>query len=270
MNNIFRNSIIFILLSLTACEQVDIIEEELPFNSLYVINSQISGNDLNPKIRITKTLPLNESYNDQNADITNAVVYLRAEDNLTHTYVYEDNGFYVPYDEFLVQNNMIYELFINIEGEKIYSISKVPPIPEVANADLKEGQIIVEVVPRQGEVYSAAYVQADIFAGEIIIKIIEDEFFSVEAPDESLSPIFVRTGIVPQGLRNNSSEGTLGVKVFAWDKSFKGYFETKDNNKEIEDLFAQGGGPIKWNIIGDNAIGLFLGYSSVIIPDISE
>ena len=69
---------------------------------------------------------------------------------------------------------------------------------------------------------------------------------------------------MPEEYLNTTAQERLGVEIYAWDKSYKKYFETKDNNKPIDDIFSQSGGSINWNVTGNNVIGMFIGFSTLV------
>lgn len=262
-------SFIFFLL-IASCENVDVVEHDLPFEELTVINGQISPGDVNPAITFTKTLPLNITYDIERAEIKDIIAYLKSEDETIYPLEYHYDGIYRPKNNFLAQPGATYELFADNDGNKMYGITKVPAVPVLTNTQIIDGHISCELVPAVNEVYSCVYVLIENSQyGNPSIAQRENEFFSVEGPfEEGSGAITIRTGVVPREYRNENAEFKLGVEIYAWDKSYKKYFETKDNNKPIDDIFSQGGGSIDWNVSGENAIGLFIGFSTLVYSDI--
>ena len=90
-----------------------------------------------------------------------------------------------------------------------------------------------------------------------------EDFFSVATPQNiyQSSTVFVRTSSIPEEYRTTAYNGRRFIQIFAFDKSFKAYFNSRTSNSGINDPFTQGGNPIEWNVNGDNVIGMFIGTS---------
>jgi len=257
--------LLILVLFLLSCEEVDIIEEDLPYVALYEVDGQISPGEKEPIINFTKSLPLNEQYKVEKAALSNVNAYLWSDEQGIIPLKHIGEGKYVPLKsksaKLQIRANQTYELFADINGTRIYAVTKVPSFPKIINAEVIQKHIECEVSGQEGEVYSCVYV---IFKGfnvgnPRIIKR-EKEFFSVEGSGKA-GKVKLRTGQIPDEYFNAGSDVKIGVEVYAWDKAYKSYFETKNNNEPVTDIFSQGGGLINWNVYGENTIGLFMGYA---------
>ena len=261
--------LLFIML-LAACENVETIESDLPYTELYVVSGQISHGDINPEIRFTKTLELNRIYDINEAELKNVVTYIKNEEQGIFPLEYIAEGIYQPLARLEILPGRTYELFAEYNGNRMYASTKAPANPVVVNAELVEGHIVCEVSAKENEVYCCIYVLVQgLNLGNPNIVEREGDFFTVEGPfGRDPQNIIVRTGVVPEEYRQQMRDYNLGVEVYAWDQSYKNYFETKNNNKPIEDIFSEGGGSINWNVAGDNTIGMFIGFSTTVYLDI--
>ncbi len=251
----------------TSCENIGIIEEDLPYVHLYEIDGAISPGDKSYQITITQSLPLNEIYNINRAAITDANAYLWSDNQGIIPLKHIGNGKYQPAksksDKLQIKADTYYELFVDINGNRIYSKTKVPSPPVILNAKIVQDHIECKVSGKEGEVYSCIYIivdGVDIGLPRVVER--EKEFISVVKPGND-GTVTLQTGSIPGNYLHNSNF-QIGIEVYAWDEAYKDYFETKDNNKPVGDVFSQGGDLIKWNVYGENTIGLFIGYSTTI------
>jgi len=259
-----------LLLFIVSCENIDEVEQELDYQELFIVSGQISGGDFNPEIQFTRSLPLNTKFDIVKAELKDVTAYIKTEDEMIYPLEYIKDGIYKTKYELKIQPGAKYELFALAEETRINGFTKAPIVPELVQASLTEGHITCEIIPKEGEVYCCVYVLVEgSQVGNPRISEREREFFSVEGPfDETGGSIFIRTGVIPDEYRSPTTQYRLGVEVYAWDKSYKKYFETKNNNKPIDDIFSQGGGSINWNITGENTIGMFIGFSTLVSMDI--
>lgn len=255
----------------TSCENISNIGEELVYEELLIVNGQISGGDLNPEISFTKTLPLNEEFDIKKAELKDVTAYIKTEDKVIYPLEYKSDGIYKSKYKLEIISGKNYELFALVNDTRINGMTKAPAIPNIFKAELINDRISCEIIPQNDEVYSCVYVLTSNQYGNPQVLFREKEFFSVEGPfNEQTGLISIKSGTVPLEYQRRSNEYSLAVEVYAWDKSYKKYFETKNNNKPIDDVFSQGGGAINWNITGENVIGLFIGYSSVVHLEIGN
>ncbi len=262
--------LIFITILLAACESVETIDPDLPYTELFVVSGQISHGDINPEIRFTKTLELNRIYDIKDAELKNVITYIKNDEQGIFPLEYITEGIYQPITRLEILPGGTYELFAEYDGTRMYGVTKAPANPVVVNAELVDGHIECEITPKKNESYCCVYVLVQgLNVGIPNIVKRENDFFSVEGPfAEDSKNITIRTGVVPEEYRQQMRDYTLGVEVYAWDKSYKSYFETKNNNKPIDDIFSEGGGSIAWNVAGENTIGMFIGFSTTVYLDI--
>lgn len=253
---------LIIIFAALACEEIGIIEDNVPYKELYVVDGQIKPNTLNPIINFTKSIPIDDEFDISKAALSDVNAYIWSAQQGLYSLIDIGDGMYRA-NNLNVLPNSTYELYGEIEGNRIYGITKIPDYPDIVSVSIVNEHLICKVRAKKDEVYSCIYVvSTGGETGNPRISIREEEFFTVEGPANVNQVIEIKSGKVPKEYLNTSS-GILGIEVYAWDKSYKEYFKTKDNNKVIEDVFSQGGGPIKWNISGENTIGLFLGYATI-------
>lgn len=266
--------ILMILFSLflLSCENISDIDQRLEHEELFVVSSQISGGDINPEVSFTKSLPLNTEFDISKAELKDITAYIKVDDGRIFPLEYIKDGIYKPKSELEIISSKRYELFALANETRIYGTTVAPSVPELIEAKLTRHHISCEIMPEKDVVYSCIYVLYNSnYIGESQIFFRERDFFSVEGPfDENAGSILIRTGTIPQEYQERSSDYQLGVEIYAWDKSYKKYFETKGNNKAIDDVFSQGGGAINWNVSGENVIGMFIGFSTMMSGDIAN
>jgi len=117
-----------------------------------------------------------------------------------------------------------------------------------------------EVSANNDEAFGAAWVIPSQFN---IPDIIASDFYSIvtSLDENSSNKLTVRTKVIPEQYRSSTQKLLTKIKVYAFDKAYAGYFNTKSNGKSVEDAFVHGGNNIGWNLEGENAIGLFIGIA---------
>ena len=260
-----------LLLIIASCEDIGLIEEDLPYVRLYEVDGLISPGDKDFEIRFTQTLPLNEKYDINKAALTDVNAYIWSDTQGIIPLKHVGEGRYRnaknKSNKLQIQSNTYYELFADINGTRIYSKTKVPSKPEIISAKIIQNHIECEISGKEGEVYSCIYVLIENFnigAPRVVER--EKEFNTIFGTGKK-EVLTIQTGEFPEEYLFPGSGRKLAVEVYAWDKSYKEYFETKDNNNPIGDIFSQGGDLIKWNVYGDNTIGLFMGFATRIYYD---
>ena len=73
--------------------------------------------------------------------------------------------------------------------------------------------------------------------------------------------VLARTTVMPEKYSSPIYNERRFIQVYAFDKQFKPFFNSKDNNQPVGNYFIQGGGSIAWNVYGDHVIGLFIGIA---------
>lgn len=259
MMKIFIVIISLVLFSLVCgCESEEIVSVDLAFEEYTVVQAELTPNKLFPGVRFTKTLPLGIPYNIKDAEIKNITAYIRINSFQVIPLIYTEDGLYKPFHYFYIAEGDTYELFAE-QGEKyIYSITKIPLKPEVTsiNYDRNDYHLYADVNVKQDEVYSALWI---VTLGNAIRA---EDFFSVTSSDNLYSTVRVRTSPIPEDYLSGIYSGTRMIQVFAFDKSFKDYFHTRNSSQQLNDPFIQGtGGAVEWNVQGDKVIGLFIGVA---------
>ena len=88
------------------------------------------------------------------------------------------------------------------------------------------------------------------------------DFFSIVTNlDPGADEILIRTTLLSDKYLSSFYSDKIFIQIFSFDESYYKYFKTKNNNSPIEDNFSQGGGPINWNVQGNNVIGMFIGVA---------
>jgi Domain of unknown function (DUF4249) len=260
----FSKKYIFIaLISLIlGCEEVDIVEIELEHQEKIVVQSELIANEFFSGVSLTKTLPLNEIYSIEKAEITDALVFLIVDAAKIIPLHYRGNGNYKSLVPFKIKSGRTYELYASIADEEIYSITIVPQIPLVnSQRYVADGYLSASVKSNIGEAYGAIWIIAN---NELSSPNDQaSDFYSISNLDGSGSNrnIAVRTTKLSNNYLNQFYSDKMFMQVYAFDTAYLDYFYTKNNNNPIEDSFSQGGAPIKWNISGENAIGMFIGFA---------
>jgi hypothetical protein len=255
----FTVLILLVIISLVCgCESEEIVNVELVYEEYTVVQAELVTDRHFPGVRFTKTQPLGVPYDIKNAEIKNITAYLRINGIQVIPLIYTENGLYKPKYDFYIIGGDTYELFAE-QGEKyIYSITKIPlkPVVTSVNYDQNDYHLYADVNVNEGEVYSALWIVA---AGNAIRA---EDFFSVSSSDDQNSNVEVRTSPIPEEYLRGIYSGTRMIQVFAFDKSFKDYFYTRNSSQQLNDPFIQGtGGAVEWNVIGDKVIGLFIGVT---------
>lgn len=254
------NLLLFLFISFSACEKIDVVEVSLPYNEKLVVQGLLEENKPLNGIIFTKTLPLNETYSISKAELKDVVAYIQSGVRVIPL-KYDRNGIYRPISSFIPQKESTFELFAKWRDKNVYARTYIPANPKIVNAYfLTDGSgtyIQAEIQNQVGVVFGAKAVAME--GGNILYE--SEDFYSVTSPDgDPKSIIKVRTPSIP-GEALLSFKNSFSIKVFAFDEQYQDYFKTKRFSFPIKDSFVQSGGDVDWNVRGDG-IGLFIGYSS--------
>ncbi|MCH7974280.1 MAG: DUF4249 family protein [Bacteroidetes bacterium] len=252
-------------LFLLGCDQVEVITPDTSFKENVVVRAELLGGENFTGVSFTKTLPLNIAYSILAAELKNVTAYLKINNSQVVPLHYTNNGLYKPLYDLKIKISTTYELFATYNGKSIYSKTRVPANPNITNVIYRDEYFLQGEVPaNKEEAFGAAWVISSQFNTP---NIITDDFYSIVTPlNNSSNKITVRTKVIPVQFRSNIQKQLTKIKVYAFDKAYADYFNTKSNGKSVEDAFAHGGNNIAWNVEGENAIGLFIGtaHSSLI------
>jgi len=253
-------------LFLSGCEQVEVITPDTSFKENVVVRAELIAGENFGGVTFTKTLPLDISYSISAAELKNVTAYLKINNTQVVPLHYINNGLYKPLYDLKIKNGATYELFATYNDKLIYSKTRVPVNPNVINVIYRDEFFLLgEVTTNKDEAFGAAWVIPSQFNTPDIIA---DDFYSiVTSLNNSSNKITVRTKVIPEQFRSNVQKLLTKIKVYAFDKAYVDYFNTKSNGKSVEDAFVHGGNNIAWNVEGENAIGLFIGTAlSPLVP----
>ncbi len=257
---ILTGIITVIILFISGCEKVDVVEIDLPYHEKIVVQGFLVENQTFNGVTFTKTLPIDEVYSISKAELKDVTAYLKQGVRVIPL-KYQSNGLYQPLNSFIPQKESVYELYAKWMDKNVYAKTFIPANPKIKKAYyVTNGSgtfIQAEIQNQVGAIFGAKYV---IMEGSTVLYESEDIFSVNEPVNDPLKVITVRTPIIPKELVN-TFRNKISIKVYAFDKQFQNYFKTKKYSFPIKDSFVQSGGDVEWNIIGDG-IGLFIGYST--------
>ncbi|MDX1699579.1 MAG: DUF4249 family protein [Melioribacteraceae bacterium] len=243
------------------CEDIDVVEIEIDHETKLVVQCELFADTFFDGVYLTRTLPLSEQYNESDADIPDATLFLIVDSIKIIPLHYAGFGKYVSISEFRVRGDQVYELYGLIENEEIYAITKIPRPPLISEQRfVPEGYLSSVVKANPGEVYGAIWLMMN----NVLTKPFDqsNDFYTITLnPETEFEDKLVRTTKLKTDYLSTFYKDKIYLQVFAFDKSYYNYFFTKDNNNPVDDTFSQGGGPIDWNVQGDNVIGMFIGVS---------
>lgn len=241
----------------SACENSTDVNTALPYEEYKVINAQLTAFEIFQGVTITHTLPLDVPYDITKAEIKDAVIYILENGVRVIPLHYTSNGLYKPLGDITIKARMQYELFASINNKSIYSKTIVPDQPDVAEvANVDNSYLTALVAAKQGEAYGAAWIITT--GGNSLMA---DDFFSIETTDHYPSNVSVRSQDIPAPYNTATYSDKMFIQVYAFDRPYKDYFNTKTNSDPINNTFTSGGGSVAWNVYGDHVIGLFIGLA---------
>lgn len=245
------------------CENVDVISPDVGYGEYIVVRSELKAYSLFAGVTFTKTLPLDENYDIKKAELKNVTAYLRVNGIRIITLRYLRDGLYAPLDSIPIVPGYTYELFAQYNNTNIYSITKVPKLPTVTSASIINNKFIeVTVRPNTGEVYGAGWEIYNAATKELYDESTDFQSIVQPQPNDMGSDLSVDTKDLPENY--TSGYGNLMyAEVYAFDSPYFDYFKSKNNNQPSENVFAQSGDQVSWNVYGDHVIGLFIGLAVV-------
>lgn len=249
--------VIIPLIISNGCDQVDIINPTIIYKENVVVRAELIANKIFQGVLFTKTLPVGTTYTIDIAGLKDVEAYIKVNGSQVIPLHYSGDGLYKPYYDYKIEPGASYELFAKHLGDPIYSKTYVPGVPSVRSVIYRPDVYYLQgdVQANSSESYGAMWSYSG-GPGEIIA----DDFYSIETLPSVVSAgdLTVRTQAIPEQYRGS---GNIDMRVYAFDRAFQKYFESKGNGKPVEDSFIHGGDNIGWNVEGQNAIGLFIGYS---------
>jgi hypothetical protein len=258
MNNHLKILIIVPILILGGCETEEILNPDVVHDEHTVVQAEIIPDKLFPGVKFTKTLPLGIPYSIEQAELKNVKAYLILNGIKTIPLHYVAEGIYKPRYEFYVEEGDEYELFALADEKYIYCRTIIPYNPEVTNTTYNRLDFYMDadVISKSDEVYGAIWIMPGNPPA------IANDYFSISSPTSvPNSRAMVRTSPIPEKYRTPAYNGQRYIQVFAFDKTFNKYFNSRTSGHEIGDPFIQGGGSIEWNVQGEKVIGMFIGVT---------
>ncbi|MFC2133127.1 hypothetical protein ACFLTH_00800 [Bacteroidota bacterium] len=261
---------IFVLVCITglfACEDTSVLEINVEESNYITIHAELIGGEEFKGVRITKPLPFDQDYDIEEAKLTDIIAYIQIDGAQVIPLHHTAEGIYRPLYELIINPGSTYELYARVGPRKIYSITKVPEVPVVNKAVIQNDfSLTATVLSEPNVVYGATWV--------IIIDtmtIVADNFQEINEDNENYL-LTVNTQVIPENLRQFSLSSTRFVKVYAFDRPYIDFFNTRENNQPLDDYFTQGGGPVAWNVYGENVIGMFIGVtpSPLVRPEVER
>lgn len=157
-----KQRISLLLILVIACAGCELYEQD-EYEEYYVIESYMVAGDELPRVRLSKTRSVDESYNFNDAAVRGAIVEIRLLDSdstVIATYPYQEGtvnrpGFYQPDGNATVRSEQLYQLHITHENNEITATTYVPGHFETVNENelqdsyvyQSEEQVEVETTP---------------------------------------------------------------------------------------------------------------------------
>ena len=241
------------------CENEELLNPELIYKEQVVVHCQISPENNFPGVSLTRTLPLDVTFDINLAEIKDATLYLRIDGYQVIPLHYTEDGMYKPLYEFRANENTYFELFGQWNEYSFYAKTKIPiePIVNSVNINLNEYYSEADVTIFRDEVYAALWA-----VDQGTYKTAND-FYNISVPtsNSTNNSISVRSAAYPVEYQSSAYNGRRYMQIYSFDRSFDAYFKTKTQNEEINNPYVQGSGSTVWNVKGDNVIGMFLGLN---------
>ncbi len=260
---LIKLSILLFTIIIFGCEKIDVIETNLPYEEKIVVQGLLEGFQVFQGVTFTKTLPLDETFTIEKAELKDVVCYLKDGVRVIPL-KYNSKGVYKPLVNLQIEGNKEYELFGKWKDKNVYAKTYVPANPSVANVFLMDNgttaYIKAEVFNKPGQVYGSTWAAYD---NNILIKEAEEMYTLTKESKTENEKLQLRTITIPRDIIN-TFKGKLYIRVYSFDEEFRDYFKTKKFNQPIEDSFTQAGGNIEWNVYGDG-IGMFLGIGRSLV-----
>lgn len=257
---------LFIIAILVGCEDSSVVEVQSTDTDFIGVQAELIGGEIFEGVTIRKPLPFTQNYSAASAALTDVIAYIKVDSVQVIPLHHASDGLYKPLYDVEIKIGSTYELFARIGDRKFYSITTVPSAPVINKANIQsDNYFTVTITSKPGIVYGATWaIRLDSSYAKA------DDFYEI-VKDNSNTFISIRTKTIPDNLIPYVSNYSRYVQVYAFDRPFLDYFNTKGNNQPIDDYFSQGGGPVSWNVYGDGVFGLFIGVaaSEYVHPDLN-
>ncbi|MCF6270126.1 MAG: DUF4249 domain-containing protein [Melioribacteraceae bacterium] len=256
--------LVFLSVLFLHCEQIDVIESDIPYKEFYIVNGRLVGGSSDVRVSFTKSFPIEANVPREAVALKDVTAYIWSETQGIFPLKYVEDGIYIPASTLTIKEGVTYELYGKYKEERIFSVTEVPSRQTIVEAKLQGNYLLCQVIPNVKTVYAAKYILTS--TSPYLESYSEDIFFEVSGKTlDTLNTIDVRTSTIPLVYFENSENYILEVVLYSFDEAYKDYFSTRENNKPIENIFSEGGGSVYWNVYGKNTIGLFIGYTKTTI-----
>lgn len=253
---------------LFSCEET-VTNVELPYVEQLVVSCVLENGDLVDSLRLERTLPPLEYYDEDKALVKDAKVQIN--DGEQNYELFYENGYYRSND-LVAQAGRTYSLIIEWKGKKATATTFVPYPVEITKIEYEINKvndqggdwydvlIYSKVKPVKNVVYHSGYLYNQHgFNGH--------DFYYIYREIDTETDGFSKVAFL--NLMFNDIVDTNNIKklfkdyifvVCAYDVQFYQYFITRYNGQSGDEIFGGSSNNIIWNVKGDG-IGLFIGRS---------
>src|SRR4030042_3887703 len=99
MKYLFEILFVLILITISGCENEEILTPQFEYEEYIVVQAEIQANKYFPAVRFTKTLPLGVPYRIEDAELKNVTAYLKRNGVQIIPLIYTSQGLYKPLDD---------------------------------------------------------------------------------------------------------------------------------------------------------------------------
>ncbi len=257
----------FVLLLFLQCEQIEVIESDIPFTEVNIVNGRLIGDSSKVSVSFTKSFPIERELSLEEVALESVTAYIWSRNQGVYPLQHVGEGNYEPIDILKIIPGESYELYAKINDERVFAETSVPIYPEIKEAKIQGDHINCKILPNLQTVYGAKYkiIPLDGF-GEVFE---EQVFYEVSnVLIDTTQAVEIKTSRLPNQYFNDPEKYIVSLTIYAFDENYKAYFATRENNKPIENIFSEGGGSVYWNVQGENTIGMFIAYTKLVLPNI--
>jgi len=260
--------IIFLIVSvfifLSGCEQ-PLQEEEFPYEIKLVIRGVLEPGKLIDDIYIGRTLPINAEFDEDFANLTDAVGAI-ISDGVFYPLTHTQDGIYTT-DSLIVEKGKKYYLVAQWQDKSISASTSIPVPGKVLNYGInnlqEDGKQVNAMEATIDPVSDESYTITWVFVrSDGLVDREADNFVQVNR-SSSGEQIKVHSDAIPPALLN-STTGKLGIRLYVYDRAFYDYFQAQGSTQISESIFGQPLSNVKWNIEGEG-IGLFMGRTNILL-----
>lgn len=249
------------------CEQIGVIESDIPYNEVFIVNGRLIGDSSEVQVSFTRSFPIEKDLTIDQVALKDITAYIWTKNQGIFSLKHDKDGIYKPVETLKVRQGAMYELYAKIDDERVFAETLVPYTPAVEEVKLQGDYITCKILPNPSTVYAAKYKVMSIEGFDDNFE--ETVFFEVSNKvTDTTKAVEFRTSPLPPEFYQESEKYRVSLVVYALDENYKDYFDTRQNNKPIENIFSEGGGSVYWNVQGEKSIGLFIAYTKLELSNI--